>query len=86
MIRRRILALAVAGTLFGLCCVLLATAGVPQSPGTVSDVDSHTAFGSKSAPVTMEIFSDFQCPACKTLFTATNGKLMDNYVNMGKVY
>ncbi len=86
MIRRQILALAAAGTLFGLCCVLLATAGVPQSPGTVSDVDSHTAFGSKNAPVTMEIFSDFQCPACKTLFTATNGKLMDNYVNMGKVY
>ena len=59
---------------------------MPQSPGTVSDVDPHTAFGSKNAPVIMEIFSDFQCPACKTLFTATNGKLMDNYVSMGKVY
>jgi protein-disulfide isomerase len=86
VIRRQILVPAVAGTLFGLCCVLLATAGVPQSPATVSDVDPHTAFGSKNAPVTMEIFSDFQCPACKTLFTATNSKLMDNYVNMGKVY
>jgi protein-disulfide isomerase len=86
VIRRQILALTVAGTLFGLCCVLLATAGVPQSPAAVSDVDPHTAFGSKSAPVTMEVFSDFQCPACKTLFTATNSKLMDNYVNMGKVY
>lgn len=86
MIRRQILALTVAGTLFGLCGVLLAGAGVPQSPGAVSDVDPHTAFGSKNAPVTMEVFSDFQCPACKTLFTATNSKLMDNYVNMGKVY
>jgi protein-disulfide isomerase len=73
-------------TLLGLCCVLLAQARVPQSSNGVSDVDPHTAFGSKTAPVVMEIFSDFQCPACKTLYTATNGKLMDNYVNVGKVY
>lgn len=86
VIRRRILALTIAGTIFGLCCVLLTTAGVPQTAGTLSDVDPHTAFGSKNAPVTMEIFSDFQCPACKTLFTTTNSKLMDNYVSIGKVY
>jgi protein-disulfide isomerase len=73
-------------TLLGLCCVLLAQARVPQSSNGVSDIDPHTAFGSKTAPVVMEIFSDFQCPACKTLYTATNGKLMDNYVNVGKVY
>lgn len=34
----------------------------------------------------MEIFSDFQCPACKTLFLTTNRQLMDNYVSSGKVY
>jgi protein-disulfide isomerase len=73
-------------TLLGLSFVLLAQARVPQSPSAVSDIDPHTAFGSKTAPVVMEIFSDFQCPACKTLYTATNGKLMDNYVNVGKVY
>jgi protein-disulfide isomerase len=59
---------------------------VPQSSIGVSDIDPHTAFGSKTAPVVMEIFSDFQCPACKTLYTATNNKLMDNYVSVGKVY
>jgi protein-disulfide isomerase len=73
-------------SLFGLCFVLLAQAGKPQSAGAVSDVDPHTAFGSKTAPVVMEIFSDFQCPACKTLYTATNNKLLDNYVSVGKVY
>jgi len=86
VIRRRILAATVTMTLSGLCFVLLARAGMPQSSGAVSDVDPHTAFGSKTAPVVMEIFSDFQCPACKTLYTATNNKLMDNYVNVGKVY
>jgi protein-disulfide isomerase len=34
----------------------------------------------------MEVFSDFQCPACKTLFVSTNRQLMDNYVSTGKVY
>ena len=34
----------------------------------------------------MEIFSDYQCPACRTLFLTTNRMLMDNYVSTGKVY
>ena len=52
----------------------------------VNDIDPTRAFGSKSAPVVMEIFSDFQCPACKQLFTTTTQKVMDNYVSAGKVY
>jgi len=52
----------------------------------VNDIDPTKAFGSKSAPVVMEIFSDFQCPACKQLFLTTTRKVMDNYVNTGKVY
>lgn len=57
-----------------------------QAEAGVSDVDPHKAFGSKNAPVVMEVFSDFQCPACKTLFLTTNRQLMDNYVSTGKVY
>jgi protein-disulfide isomerase len=57
-----------------------------QAEGGVADVDPHKAFGSKNAPITMEVFSDFQCPACKTLFLTTNRQLMDNYVSTGKVY
>lgn len=59
-------------------------AAVPDAG--VTDVDPHKAFGSKNAPVVMEVFSDFQCPACKTLFMTTNRQLMDNYVTTGKVY
>jgi protein-disulfide isomerase len=58
----------------------------PQSVAGLPDVDPHKAFGSKNAPVTMEVFSDYQCPACKTLFTTTNRRLMDDYVSNGKVY
>ena len=58
----------------------------PQAPAGLTDVDPHKAFGSKSAPVTIEVFSDFQCPACKTLYITTHRQLMDNYVSTGKVY
>ena len=34
----------------------------------------------------MEVFSDFQCPACKQLYKSTNQLLTDNYVNTNKVY
>ena len=52
----------------------------------ISDVDPHKAFGSKSAPVVMEVFSDYQCPSCKAFYIGTNRQLMDNYVTTGKVY
>jgi protein-disulfide isomerase len=57
----------------------------PQT-SAVTDIDPHEALGSKNAPIVMEVFSDFQCPACKTLFTTTNRQLMDNYVSTGKIY
>jgi protein-disulfide isomerase len=52
----------------------------------VGDIDPNKAIGSKSAPVTMEIFSDFQCPACKQLFNSTTQRVMNDYVNTGKIY
>jgi protein-disulfide isomerase len=58
---------------------------VPQA-SSLTDVDPKETFGSKGAPIVMEVFSDFQCPACKTLFLTTNRQLMDNYVSTGKVY
>lgn len=65
---------------------LSAAPALPQTAASVPDIDPHEALGSKSAPVVIEVFSDFQCPACKSLYEATNSKLMDNYVNTGKVY
>jgi protein-disulfide isomerase len=59
---------------------------MPQTAASIPDVDPHEALGSKNAPVVVEVFSDFQCPACKTLFVSTNRQLMDNYVSAGKVY
>ena len=77
--------LSVLGAL-GIGVVLMAMAAPPQTPGAVTDVDPHKAFGSKNAPLVLEVFSDFQCPACRTLYSTTNRQLMDNYVSTGKVY
>jgi len=65
---------------------LSASPAPPQTSASVADIDPHEALGSKTAPVVIEVFSDFQCPACKSLYDATNRQLMDNYVNTGKVY
>lgn len=65
---------------------LSASPATPQTSASVADIDPHEALGSKTAPVVIEVFSDFQCPACKSLYDATNRQLMDNYVNTGKVY
>ncbi len=67
----------------------LATEAAPLPPAQAAflqDIDPHKAFGSKNAPIVMDEFSDYQCPACKTLYTTTNRLLMDNYVSTGKVY
>jgi len=58
----------------------------PAQGSGVGDIDPHKAVGSKNAPITMEVFSDFQCPACKQLFKTTTQPLTDNYVNTNKVY
>ncbi len=52
----------------------------------VNDIDPTKATGSKNATVTMEVFSDFQCPACKQLFTSTLQRVSNDYVNTGKIY
>ena len=42
--------------------------------------------GQSTAPVTIELFSDYQCPSCKTLHDQILGQLIDEYVRKGKVY
>lgn len=42
--------------------------------------------GTMMAAIRMDIFSDFQCPACKVLYERTLVPLMASYVDTGKVY
>ncbi|HXN24470.1 MAG TPA: thioredoxin domain-containing protein [Candidatus Dormibacteraeota bacterium] len=56
------------------------------APSAAVDPLAGRSFGSKTAPITIETFSDFQCPACRSLYQAVQHKLMDDYVATGKVY
>ena len=42
--------------------------------------------GDSNAPITIEVFSDFQCPGCKALYECTLQPLMRDFVANGKVY
>jgi len=42
--------------------------------------------GVPSAPITIDVYSDFQCPGCKILYERTLVPLTYDYVDKGKVY
>ena len=42
--------------------------------------------GVSTAPITIEVFSDYECPHCKLLYEETLRPLMRDYVAKGKVY
>src|ERR1700733_7203920 len=50
------------------------------------DIDKNKAQGSPTAPVRLEIFSDFTCPHCKHFHEEVLPLLMKDYVVGGKVY
>jgi protein-disulfide isomerase len=43
-------------------------------------------YGTNSAPITMEVFTDYECPTCKRLFEETLRPMISDYVAAGKVY
>ena len=44
------------------------------------------ALGVSTAPIKIEVFSDFQCPSCKVLYEGALQPLINDYVATGKVY
>ena len=51
-----------------------------------AEIDKNRALGSPTAPVRLEIFSDFTCPHCRHLHEEVLPQLMKDYVIGGKVY
>ncbi len=45
-----------------------------------------SGLGDPKAPVLIEVFSDFQCPACALFHDETLGQIIDTYVASGQVY
>jgi protein-disulfide isomerase len=59
---------------------LAAAAASSQTPGV------GKAEGVPGASIMIELYSDFQCPACKTLHDQVLPSLMQDFVAKGKVY
>lgn len=44
------------------------------------------SYGSKAAPIHMDVFTDYACPTCRAFFLQTLQPLIGDYVASGKVY
>ena len=58
---------------------------LPGEQRVTLDVSANNAIGSKSAPVTIVEFTDYQCPFCRQFQTEAFQKLKENYIDKGKV-
>jgi protein-disulfide isomerase len=73
------------------------TAATPASAKTTAPAPKHAAadpapsapgktIGNHNAPITMEVFSDYQCPSCGNFYETTLRSMIQDYVANGKVY
>src|SRR3982750_2445312 len=63
----------------------LTLAAADKSAG-VSNGQASKCFGQATAPMIMEVFSDFQCPACRQLYLETLKQVIAECTSTGKVY
>jgi len=63
-----------------------ASAPAAQTRITPTSVTYAKSLGSSSAPIRIEVFSDYECPVCRIFYLGTLRQVIDNYVSTGKVY
>jgi protein-disulfide isomerase len=63
---------------------LIVVTGVPQAAENRART-TGTTLGSDSAPITLEEYADFQCPACDKFARQTLPQIEQKYVNNGTV-
>lgn len=91
-IQRNLLALAMMVALFPAVVCGQGSTATPKTKakatpaGATANKEIVKHVGSRSAPITMEVFSDFQCPACRNLYFETIRPMMNDYVHSGKVF
>jgi protein-disulfide isomerase len=66
-----------------------AVAASPAAPASVPAVNypavNYKESGSPAAPVVVEIFSDYECPACAAFYTGVFPQFVADYVKTGRV-
>lgn len=61
------------------------TSAKPSADSAVSAAPVKT-IGNPSAPIKMEVFSDYECPSCGNFYESTLRTMISSYVAEGKVY
>jgi len=70
-----------------LAATALCAAATPQQTRlTPAALTVAKSFGSASAPIRIDEFSDYQCPSCPAFYQNTLCLVIDNYVSTGKVF
>src|SRR5215469_4182469 len=64
----------------------LLTLALAPSFGQTLTADSAKTFGLPSAPVRLDVFSDFECPACRSFHIDTLPNIERDYGVPGKIY
>ncbi len=87
--RRQIVVASVVGVVLVAAVVIGLLVGQSKEAKHVTSVPaaasgSGIALGQASAPVLVDVYEDFQCPACK-LFESTTGPTVEKLMNAGKI-
>jgi protein-disulfide isomerase len=76
-----------------LCAMFLLAVAVQAAPDGQQSAKAQSAlaapdktYGLNTAPIRMEVFTDYQCPMCRAFYDQTLRHVIDEYVPSGKVY
>jgi protein-disulfide isomerase len=69
-----------------LCLPVMFGRAVNQPAAPAANLSASKSLGSPAAPITMEVFADFQCPVCRLFYMTVEQQVIENYVKTGKVY
>ena len=64
----------------------LALAAALPGIAAAPDLMKGNTFGNPKAPLLIEVFSDFECPACKYMHDKEVPQIMKDFVDKGKAY
>ncbi len=69
-----------------LTLYVFVVAVVSRAPAQTADLKPEQCLGGKpDAPIRVEVFSDFECPACRELYIETMRQVLKDYCSLDKV-
>lgn len=86
MVKRTSLNLILSLVVMGFATAALAGTAAAQATLSAAELTARKSLGSRQAPITIEVFSDYQCPQCRLFYENTTRRVIENYVTTGKVY